>query len=215
MNTDIYETLKDRILFLDHEPGQILKEKELADTFGVSRTPLRTVLVRLEWEHLLKIMPRTGVMVMPLELNTITNVFQARLEIESVIGTMAAQRFTADHHAELDALQIECTKITDTICPRTLGTLDIEIKRLFHRAIANPFLIEMSERLYALSLRLWVHNMNNMDLAEWRNEVTCLTADLQELSLALTAESPARVGEIRKAQLLKHLKRIRSKFLGL
>lgn len=215
MHTDIYNALKKRILFLEYEPGQILKEKELADEFGVSRTPLRTVLFRLEWEHLVKIMPRTGILVMPLELNTITNVFQARLEIEAVIGTMAAQRFTAEHHAELDTLEVECTRFSDTVDPKSLGQLDIRTKELFHNACGNPFLIEMSERLYALTFRLWYHNMKKMNLAEWQNEVSCLKDDLGELSLALTSGSTAHAGEIRKAQLLKHLKRIRSKFLGI
>ena len=50
MNKEIYNTLKNRIIHLDCEPETILKEQELAAEFGVSRTPLRTVLFRLELE---------------------------------------------------------------------------------------------------------------------------------------------------------------------
>ena len=103
MNQDIYNTLRKRIMYLEYDPGQILKEQSLAKEFGVSRTPLRTVLSRLEWEHLVRILPRTGIQVMELELNTITNVFQARLELEAVIGSMAAERFTKLHFNQLDA----------------------------------------------------------------------------------------------------------------
>jgi DNA-binding GntR family transcriptional regulator len=49
MNREIYRTIKDRILFLEYKPGQILNENTLAEEFGVSRTPLREVLSRLVW----------------------------------------------------------------------------------------------------------------------------------------------------------------------
>ncbi len=57
MNQNIYRKLRERIIFLEYEPGHILKEQVLAKEFGVSRTPLRTVLFRLEWEHLVKSCP--------------------------------------------------------------------------------------------------------------------------------------------------------------
>lgn len=215
MNTDIYNTLRRRIIFLEYSPGQILKEQELAKEFGVSRTPLRTVLFRLEWEHLIKILPRTGILVMELELNTITHVFQARLELEAVIGTVAAQRFTEAHHATLDSLEVECKNIAGIKDPESLGMLDMKIKQLFHGAAANPFLTEMSDRLYSLTFRLWYFNMLNMDLEEWQREVQSVKDDLSHLSGLLLSGPPLKVGEARKEQLLKHLKRIRSKFLGL
>ncbi len=215
MNTEIYNTLRQKIVFLDYEPGQILKEQELAKEFGVSRTPLRTVLFRLEWEHLIKILPRTGILVMELELNTITNVFQARLELESVIGTMAAQRFTSDNLTSLNKIELECKKLVDQKDPKALGTLDMRIKQLFHNGCGNPFLTEMSDRLYALTFRLWFFNMLKMNHEEWHQEVVSIIDDLSSLSDLLTAQTPSKVGEARKEQLLKHLKRIRSKFLGL
>ena len=215
MNTDIYNKLRDRIIHLKYEPGQILKEQELAKEFGVSRTPLRTVLFRLEWEHLVKILPRTGILVMELELNTITNVFQARLELEAVIGSMAAERFTKLHFNRLDELIIECDKLLDHKDPKTLADLDMGIKQLFYKAAGNPFLTEMSDRLYSLTFRLWYFNMLKMHNEEWNTEVLSIKEDLLSLSELLKANAPKKVGEARKEHLLKHLKRIRSKFLGL
>ncbi len=215
MNIDIYNKLRHQIIYLTHEPGIILKEKELAKEFGVSRTPLRTVLFRLEWEHLVKILPRTGIQVMPLELNTITNVFQARLELEAVIGTMAAERFTKLHFNRLDELIIECEKLFDHKDPKTLAELDFGIKHLFYDAAGNPFLTEMSDRLYSLTFRLWYFNMLKMHNNEWNIEVESIKEDLISLSDLLKNEPPKHVGDARKEHLMKHLKRIRSKFLGL
>ncbi|THB80271.1 MAG: GntR family transcriptional regulator [Desulfobacteraceae bacterium] len=215
MNIDIYNQLWQRIVFLEYDPGQVLKEQVLADEFGVSRTPLRTVLFRLEWEHLVKILPRTGILVMELELTTITHVFQARLELESVIGTLAAERFSSDNISRLDALITSCERLNNTKDPHTLGDIDFKIKELFYEAAGNPFLIETSRRLYALTFRLWYYNMLRMSTEDWCLEVASVKSDLILLKELLEEGSPQEVGRARHTQLLKHLKRIQAKFLGL
>ena len=73
----------------------------------------------------------------------------------------------------------------------------------------------MSDRLYSLTFRLWYFNMLKMDLNQWDDEVGSVEEDLIALSDLLASQSPVKVGQARKAQLLKHLKRIRSQFLGL
>lgn len=215
MNKEIYHTLKDRIIHLDYAPGLILKEQTLAQEFGVSRTPLRTVLFRLEWEHLVKILPRTGILIMELELNTITHVFQARLELEDVIGTLAAERMGKNELDRLSQLQQECERLKDGKDPKILARIDMETKELFNQASGNPFLIEMAERLYSLTFRLWYHNMLKMDNPAWQQEVAAVQSDLAALVDVLAGSNPKEAGPIRKEQLLTHLKRIRSRFLGL
>jgi len=215
MNKDIYNTLRDRIIHLDYEPGAILKEQTLAEEFGVSRTPLRTVLLRLEWEHLIKTLPRTGILVMELELSTITHVFQARLEMEAVIGTMAAQRLGPEDVGKFNVLESQCRALADKKDPRALAAVDLENKQLFHSSAGNPFLTEMSERLYSMTFRLWYFNMVKMDRNAWAAEVEAVREDLVILGDLLRDGSPEQVGQARKDQLLKHLERIRSSFLGL
>lgn len=215
MNQDIYDGLKDRIIHLDYEPGTILKEQELAAEFGVSRTPLRTVLFRLEWEHLIKILPRTGIFFMELELSTITNVFQARLELDSVIGAMAFARLSEDQIRRFKELETECSALKPEKAPRKLAGIDMENKQIFHQAAGNPFLAEMSEHLYALTYRLWYFNLLKMDPANWVNEVEAVREDLVILSHCFTSGNAEQLGRARKSLLLKHLERIRSSFKGL
>lgn len=215
MNLHIYHTLHTRIVFLAYAPGQILKEQALAKEFGVSRTPLRTVLFRLEWEHLVKILPRTGIQVSELELNTITHLFQARLELESVIGTMAAERFSTSHFTRLEGCMETCRQLLDHRDTRALGRVDMDLKQIFHDAAGNPFLTEMSDRFYVLTFRLWYFNLVKMDNQAWKQEVLCLQSDVKALEDMLAAGVPERVGKTRKDQLLAHVERIRSTFLGL
>jgi len=215
MNIDIYKQLHHRILFIDYEPGRILKEQALADEFGVSRTPLRTVLFRLEWEHLVKILPRTGIQVTELELNRMMNVYQARLELEEVVGRLAAERFSASHFETLDRIRQACDRLSGEKDTQALADIDFSIKALFLEAAGNPFLKETSDRLYALTFRLWYFNMLNMSAEDWNIEVAAVRKEIKETSALLVENNPPEIGLARKRHLLDHLERIRSKFLGL
>ncbi len=214
MNIDIYNQLRERILFLEYEPGQIFKELDLADTFKVSRTPLRTVLSRLEWEHLVKILPRTGVLITELELNRITDVFQARLEVEEVIGRLAAERFMPGSLSVFATLIEDCDRLLDHKDPRALAEIDGRLKSWFSREAANQYLTEVSERLYTLTFRLWYFNMVRMNANDWRCEVMSVREEIRELSELLGENDPQRVGSVLKNHLTKHTARLRENFLG-
>ncbi|MBR2188771.1 MAG: GntR family transcriptional regulator [Eubacterium sp.] len=57
---DVYRLIKDKIQFLDLMPGQVIKESELIEQLGVSRTPIREALIRLSSEYLIEIYPQRG-----------------------------------------------------------------------------------------------------------------------------------------------------------
>ena len=59
----IYRTLRQEILSLALEPGQKLREEDLAARFSVSRTPVRAAISRLEAERLIRVEPRKGTFV--------------------------------------------------------------------------------------------------------------------------------------------------------
>jgi len=215
MKNEIYDKLRERILYIEYEPGCILNEQKLAKEFGVSRTPLRTVLFRLEWEYLVKILPRTGILVTELEMNRLMNVYEARLEIEDAVGRLAGEHFLPDYHSRFDALSKECDRLLDNKDPKALAAVDIGIHTLFHEAANNPFLTEMSDRLYSLTFRLWYFNMKKMNVDEWRNEVFSIKEELNDLLALIAKDDCNAVGLARKTHLLKHLERIRFKFLRL
>ena len=97
MNPDIYREIKCRILLLEYAPGQILNENVLAGKFGVSRTPMREVLYRLSREQLVRVIPRTGIMVTQIEFQTMMYTYQTRLGIEGEVGRRCAELATDDH----------------------------------------------------------------------------------------------------------------------
>lgn len=77
-----YETIKQNIIDLIYKPGEYLEEKKLSNSLGVSRTPMREALSRLEEEGWVKIYPRKGIYVTEINEELINNVFEARKNLE-------------------------------------------------------------------------------------------------------------------------------------
>ncbi|MFD7557359.1 MULTISPECIES: GntR family transcriptional regulator [unclassified Streptomyces] len=78
----VYQHVKQGVLDRRYEGGTLLTEGELAEAVGVSRTPVREALLRLETEGLLKLYPKKGALVLPVSAQEINDVLETRLLIE-------------------------------------------------------------------------------------------------------------------------------------
>ena len=211
MNREIYRTIKNRILFLEYNPGQILNENTLAEEFGVSRTPLREVLSRLEWEQLTRILPRTGTMVTEIEFQKMMHVFQIRFEIEGLVGKLAAEKITDDHLDKIDKIRQECSQLLHRRSRKDLVNIDIKFRDALYDAANNPTLRDISQYLYDLTLRLWY---TISERGDWVEEVNPLLDEIEQTHKALSRRDSQEAGKLRREFLIKHFARIRSKFLG-
>ena len=90
-NKEIYKKLKDRIVFLGYKPKQVLNIKDLAKEFGVSPMPIREVLILLETEKLVHIIPNNGIYVTDISFQELKDVFEVRLFLIGLSGRLAAQ----------------------------------------------------------------------------------------------------------------------------
>ncbi len=211
MNKEIYKTIKRRILFLDFQPGQILNENVLAKEFQVSRTPMREVLYRLEWEQLVRILPRTGTMVMEIEFQKMLHSYQTRVEIEALVGRMAAEQIGPDHIQAIEAIGKDCRDLMGGKDQKALAEIDFRFRDILHQAASNPVLEEISELLYQMTFRIWYLTMGKGD---WKAEVRSLANEIDETRQALQNSAPTAAAEIRRAHLLSHIERIQAKFFG-
>lgn len=155
MNLSIYDTLKQRILFFEYEPGEMLNEKRMASEFGVSRTPVREVLLRLEWEKLVSIIPRAGIMVSKVEFHQLREVFQTRAPLEGMLGRLAAAKTKDFHFAKLEKIKTECEEIIEHRSRKALLEVDMKFRNVLHDAANNDSLRETSDLLYYQTQRLW------------------------------------------------------------
>ncbi len=108
MVAQVFDVLRARIVAVDFLPGERLSEKEISAALGVSKTPVREALIRLEDTGLVEIVPRSGTYVTPIRIDRYIEACFVRLNLE--IGAMrrAAAAPTREAIAsQLDAIIIE------------------------------------------------------------------------------------------------------------
>ncbi|MGD8366299.1 MAG: GntR family transcriptional regulator [Desulfobacterales bacterium] len=148
----IYTELKKRIVLLDFEPGQVLREKDLIEEFGVSRTPVREALIRLETEGLVRIVPNQGTFVSEVSFMQLRDVFEIRSFLVRLAGQLAAARITED---ELKQIKTRVGRMKKEQNAKTLMHLDSELHDLINRATKNEVLVRILGMLRDQAVRIW------------------------------------------------------------
>ena len=100
---EIYEILHDEIMYLHIKPGDTLRENALCERFGVSRTPIRSVLQELRINGLVEVTPYKSTRVTQLNLNSIAQQIYLRVAVESAVISDYCAVCTADQLAALRA----------------------------------------------------------------------------------------------------------------
>jgi len=98
----VFETLREAIIQGTLAPGERLMEIQLAEEMGVSRTPVREAIRKLELEGFVAMVPRKGAYVAGISVKDILDVFEVRAALEALAAGLAAERATAE---ELDAME--------------------------------------------------------------------------------------------------------------
>jgi DNA-binding GntR family transcriptional regulator len=216
MNKTIYSVLKERILFLEYKPGQILNENVLAKEFGVSRTPMREILNRLEWEKLARVIARTGTMITEIEFQQMMNLYRARFEIEGLAGRLAAEGFSEKHVQGIEKLRSACGVLEKNNDrekdKKKLVRLDHEYRAILYDAVNNPVVTELSQGLYEQTFRLW---FITLDSGDWQNEINSVIQELGAVNEVLSSGNTQDAYDLRKSLLVDHFERIKTKFLGI
>ena len=92
----VYHEMLDRILQNVWSTGHQALEQELAEELGVSRTPVREALIRLQRDGLVKVVPRHGMRVLPISLQDIQEIHQILTSLEGLSVELAATRCLSD-----------------------------------------------------------------------------------------------------------------------
>jgi DNA-binding GntR family transcriptional regulator len=155
---NIFDAIRDRIVFGVYPPGAGLPEKEICEEFGVSRTPLREAVLRLQDMKLVTVIPRFGTHVAPIDINEIRCAFEVKTRLEGLAGELAAERIRPEKLEELRAVITEAGRLLREGGGARHGRL-IEIEARFHRMVLdaadNPVLAEFLSNLHYRCARLW------------------------------------------------------------
>ena len=151
VNLDSYKPLRELVLEAIREaikngslqPRERLMEIQLADELGVSRTPVREALRKLELEGFIVMVPRKGAYVSDLTMKDVADVFEIRAALEGLAAALAAERITED---ELETMERLLVEKGEAINLDDIGKL-VAVDTKFHEAMYQA---SRNERLSAI-----------------------------------------------------------------
>jgi DNA-binding GntR family transcriptional regulator len=97
-----YRVLKDNMMTLNLKPGELLSESDLSEKLGISRTPIREVLIKLKNEHLIEVKPQTGTYISLIDENLIEEAMFMRNTLEKEVLKEACKNISQDIIIELE-----------------------------------------------------------------------------------------------------------------
>ena len=143
----VFNTLRQAILKRELEPGERLMEIQLAERLGVSRTPIREAIRKLELEGLVLMIPRKGAEVAKISARSLRDVLEVRRALEELAIELACQRMTEEDLGELQKAQDEFKKaIADGDAMRIAET-DEHYHDVIYSGTQNAKLIQMLNNL--------------------------------------------------------------------
>jgi DNA-binding GntR family transcriptional regulator len=179
----VYDALLSRLISLRIAPGSRIAIDALVREFGVSQTPIRAALIRLESEGLVEKVHNIGYSAAPMPTRRhFENMFDMRLLLEPYMAAHAAERMTADKHEELETLAAAMTELTRSDAKLAYGKFAL-LDAKFHACIAscsgNELAADALNRLYAHThmFRLRFHSkVTEEAILEHAKIVNALTA---------------------------------------
>ena len=103
----VCESLRNAISQGVLKPGERIMEIQLAEELGISRTPIREAMRKLEQEGYVVMMPRRGTYISTISIRDINDIFEIRSALEALSNGLAAERITDEELAELKELMKE------------------------------------------------------------------------------------------------------------
>ncbi len=143
----VFITLRQAILTGDLKPGERLMEIHLANRLGVSRTPIREAIRKLELEGLVTMIPRRGAEVAQITEKSLKDVLEVRRSLDALSVELACDRINEE---ELKALDEACTafeEATITRDPKKIAKADVALHDIIVRATENNRLIQLVNNL--------------------------------------------------------------------
>lgn len=143
----VFDYMKEAIITGKLKPGERLMEVQLAEKLGVSRTPVREAIRKLELEGLVVMVPRKGAYVADLNAKDLLNVLEVRSSLEGLAASLAAERITDEEVEKLKKIVEEFRIKMEEGDLEALIRLDKEFHELIFAASRNDKLIQIMNNL--------------------------------------------------------------------
>jgi len=143
----VFETLREAIIQGRLKPGERLMEVQLAEEMGVSRTPVREAIRKLELEGFVVMIPRKGAYVASYSVKDIVDVFEVRAALEGLAAGLAAERVTADELEDMERAVLQIYEVSHGNNLDILVEKDTDFHDLIYKASRNHRLVQIVTHL--------------------------------------------------------------------
>lgn len=158
-----FNALENLLVTLALPPGMRVQEKQLAEQVGFGRTPVREAVQRLSSQGLLKVFPRKGLSVAPVDARQLAQIVEVRRVLERLLVVKAAERASHDQRRALQGVAIHLDGLSDNL--ELFLRLDRRLDELLASACRNDHLRSALAPMHAHCRRLWYMNLPHVDLA--------------------------------------------------
>lgn len=143
----VFNTLRQAILKGELEPGERLMEIQLAERLGVSRTPIREAIRKLELEGLVLMIPRKGAEVAKISARSLRDVLEVRRALEELAIELACQRMSEEDVGNLQKAQEDFKNAIAEGDAMKIAETDEHYHDVIYEGTQNAKLIQMLNNL--------------------------------------------------------------------
>ncbi len=143
----VFKTLRQAILTGELKPGERLMEIHLANKLGVSRTPIREAIRKLELEGLVTMVPRRGAQVAQITEKSMSDVLEVRRALDELAVELACLRITQEEKEQLKEACLNFEKIVITNDVHEIAKADVAFHDIIFAATGNGRLSQMVNNL--------------------------------------------------------------------
>jgi len=153
-----YIEIKNGILHEVFTPGQFLSERQLIDYLGMSKTPIKAALERLETEGFITVSPKQGIIVRELSLEKISHIYDLRMALEVFIVEQLAGKLRKEQIEALEQILQQTKALAEARDEKGFAQADADFHLLLCRFSGNTEIFRIMENyqdhLYRVVLRV-------------------------------------------------------------
>lgn len=164
----VFQTLRNAIIRGELKPGERLLEVQLAESLGVSRTPIREAIRKLELEGLVVMTPRKGAQVAAITAKDLTDVLEIRRVLEGLAVELACRKRKPEDIASLEELHTRMHQEENLSDLHQMANLDEQFHDVVYRATGNQRLFQIINQLRE---QLYWYRLEYVKSEEARNAV--------------------------------------------
>lgn len=202
----VFNTLRQAILTGELKPGERLMEIHLADRLGVSRTPIREAIRKLELEGLVVMIPRKGAQVARITEKNLKDVLEVRRALDMLAVKLACSRMDDEYKKQLREACDEFARVVKNNNTKDITEADVRFHDIINKATGNDRLIQLVNNL---AEQMYRYRLEYIKDAAYHNR---LVAEHEEIYSAIMDGDEERAAKAvvlhidnQEATIIKHL----------